>query len=111
MSSPSALVTGASRGIGLGIATRLAERGYALTVAARDPERLDAVAEELRAAGAPDVQAVAGDIADEDYLADSRRGARCRASRRSTRWSSTPASARPVRWRTSTLAASTSRSR
>ncbi len=64
----SALVTGASRGIGLGIATRLAQRGYALTVAARDPERLDAIAGRLRAAGAPDVQAVAGDIAVEDYL-------------------------------------------
>ena len=38
---PSALVTGASRGIGLGIATRLARRGHALTVAARDPERLE----------------------------------------------------------------------
>ncbi|MGB6051030.1 MAG: short-chain dehydrogenase, partial [Rhodococcus sp. (in: high G+C Gram-positive bacteria)] len=30
--SKSALVTGGSRGIGLGIATRLSELGYALTV-------------------------------------------------------------------------------
>jgi len=66
----SALVTGASRGIGLGIATRLASRGYALTVAARDPQRLDSVAEQLRIAGSPDVQALAGDIADEGYLCD-----------------------------------------
>jgi len=70
MTSQSALVTGASRGIGLGVATRLAHRGYALTVAARDPDRLDSVAGQLRAAGAPDVQALAGDIADEGYLID-----------------------------------------
>jgi len=70
LSPPSALVTGASRGIGLGIATRLAERGYGLTVSARDPERLGSVADRLLAAGASDVQALAGDIADEAYLGD-----------------------------------------
>ncbi len=60
----SALITGASRGIGLGIAHRLASQGYALTVTARDASRLDAVAGDLRAAGAPDVVAVAADMAD-----------------------------------------------
>jgi 3-oxoacyl-[acyl-carrier protein] reductase len=68
LSSRSALVTGASRGIGLGIATLLAERGYGLTIAARDPERLQSMAERLRTAGAPDVQALPGDIGDEPYL-------------------------------------------
>lgn len=63
-----ALVTGASRGIGLGIAHRLASLGYSLTVTARDAERLDAVAAELRAAGAPEVVPVAGDMADEDAV-------------------------------------------
>ncbi|MFC4604945.1 SDR family NAD(P)-dependent oxidoreductase [Rhodococcus kronopolitis] len=63
-----ALVTGASRGIGLGIATRLAGLGYSLTVTARDADRLDAVAVELRAAGAPQVIATAGDMADEDTV-------------------------------------------
>jgi short-subunit dehydrogenase len=63
-------VTGASRGIGLGIATRLAQRGYALTVAARDPHRLASVTEQLCAAGAREVQAVPGDIGDEGYLDD-----------------------------------------
>ena len=70
MSSRSALITGASRGIGLGIATRLAEHGYGLTLGARDPERLESVTQRLRNAGAPDVQAVAGDIANEAYLGD-----------------------------------------
>ncbi|MFJ6263258.1 SDR family NAD(P)-dependent oxidoreductase [Rhodococcus erythropolis] len=60
----SALITGASRGIGLGIATRLAEQGYDLTISARDPERLDAVARDLRAAGAKEVLVAAGDMAD-----------------------------------------------
>ena len=64
----SALVTGASRGIGAGIAEDLARRGLALTVAGRDPERLAAVAGTLREAGAPDVVALAGDMADEAHL-------------------------------------------
>lgn len=70
MINPSALVTGASRGIGLGIATRLAERGFATTISARDPERVDSVAKQLLAAGAPEVSAVAGDIGNESYLVD-----------------------------------------
>ncbi|QCQ92633.1 SDR family NAD(P)-dependent oxidoreductase [Rhodococcus sp. SGAir0479] len=65
----SALITGASRGIGLGIARRLAEQGYGLTITARDGARLDAVAADLRAAGAPDVVAVAADSADPDTAA------------------------------------------
>ena len=65
-----ALITGASRGIGLGIATRLAEQGYALTIASRDPQRLEVVAAQLRAAGSPTVQCAAGDIADDGYLGD-----------------------------------------
>jgi 3-oxoacyl-[acyl-carrier protein] reductase len=65
----SALVTGATRGIGLGIVRMLAARGYALTLGARDAERLTAVADELRALGAPHVHACAGDLADPDWPA------------------------------------------
>lgn len=62
----SALVTGASRGIGLGVATRLAQQGYGLTISARDPERLEKVAAQLREAGAAEVLPVAADLADAE---------------------------------------------
>lgn len=68
MTAPTALVTGASRGIGLGIANRLASQGYSLTIGARDEQRLGEVAESLRAAGAPRVVAVAGDMADPEAI-------------------------------------------
>lgn len=62
----SALVTGGSRGIGLGIATRMAQLGYSLTVTARNADALATVAEDLSAAGAPRVITVAADLADRD---------------------------------------------
>lgn len=65
-----ALITGASRGIGLGIAKRLASRGFALTISARDPERLAEAATALRTAGASDVVVVAVDMADPAASAD-----------------------------------------
>ncbi len=66
MAGKSALVTGGSRGIGLGIATRLAELGYSLTITARTQETLDAVEPTLRAAGAPHVVSVSADLADRE---------------------------------------------
>jgi NAD(P)-dependent dehydrogenase (short-subunit alcohol dehydrogenase family) len=44
-----ALVTGASRGIGLAIAAELARGGAAVTISSRKPDQIEAAAEELRA--------------------------------------------------------------
>src|SRR4051794_22412157 len=60
-----AIVTGASSGIGLAIAEMLGEEGYALTVAARRPEKLEAAADGLRAKGYA-VEVVAGPLGDEE---------------------------------------------
>ena len=67
MPDRAALVTGASSGIGLAIAHALGEEGHGLTVAARRPEKLDAAAEELRAAG-HDVEAVAANLTEEEEI-------------------------------------------
>jgi len=56
----SALVTGGSSGIGYAIARMLHEEGFALTLAARRPEKLEAAAAELGAA------AVAVDLRDAE---------------------------------------------
>ena len=64
MAQRAAIVTGGSSGIGLGIARVLGEEGYALTVAARRPEKLEEAVEGLRADGF-EVNAVSGNLADE----------------------------------------------
>lgn len=58
-----ALVTGASRGLGLVIARVLAARGYGLVIGARDPDALAAAADDL-SGDAAIVLPVAGDITD-----------------------------------------------
>ncbi|HZU65385.1 MAG TPA: SDR family oxidoreductase [Novosphingobium sp.] len=62
-----AMVTGASRGLGKAIARGLAGAGAALVMAARDAGRLEESADELRAAGAS-VRTIAFDLADLDAV-------------------------------------------
>src|SRR4051812_35684027 len=58
--SRAALVTGGSSGIGLAIARALHDDGFALTLASRRPEKVEAAAAEL------DALAVAADLSKED---------------------------------------------
>jgi NAD(P)-dependent dehydrogenase (short-subunit alcohol dehydrogenase family) len=69
MPNRAAIVTGASRGIGLALAETLADEGYALTVSARKPDTLQTAAERLRERGA-EVEAVEGNLADPDSIAE-----------------------------------------
>src|SRR5260370_10652896 len=63
-----AIVTGASRGIGLGIAAELVRRGARVCITARTPEPLAAAVAEL---GGPDAAiAVAGKADDDDHQAE-----------------------------------------
>jgi NAD(P)-dependent dehydrogenase (short-subunit alcohol dehydrogenase family) len=64
MAERAAIVTGASSGIGLAIARVLGEEGYALTVAARRPEKLEEAAAGLREDGF-EVNVVSGNLGDE----------------------------------------------
>jgi short-subunit dehydrogenase len=59
-----ALVTGASSGIGLELARALARRGHSLTLVARRLERLRALATELSLEHGVEVDVVAADLAD-----------------------------------------------
>jgi NAD(P)-dependent dehydrogenase (short-subunit alcohol dehydrogenase family) len=60
-----AIVTGASRGLGLALARALVERGWRLVIDARGGESLEAARASLARLG--DVVAVAGDVADESH--------------------------------------------
>jgi NAD(P)-dependent dehydrogenase (short-subunit alcohol dehydrogenase family) len=65
---PVAIITGASRGLGRGLARALAERHWSLVLDARGADDLAAVVGEL--AGAASVVGVAGDIADPSHRDD-----------------------------------------
>ena len=63
-----ALVTGASRGLGLALARALADRGWSLVIDARGAEALEAARDEL--ASSTRVVAVPGDVADAGHRRD-----------------------------------------
>jgi NAD(P)-dependent dehydrogenase (short-subunit alcohol dehydrogenase family) len=69
MARRAAIVTGASRGIGLALAETLADEGYDLTVAARTPATIEQAAEHLRGSGVA-VEFAAGNLADETLIKD-----------------------------------------
>jgi NAD(P)-dependent dehydrogenase (short-subunit alcohol dehydrogenase family) len=62
------LITGASSGIGQGLALEFARRGYGVAIAARRADRLEALAPQLRAAGATSVVLIPLDVADTDTI-------------------------------------------
>jgi len=62
-----ALVTGASRGIGKAIATKLAQLGSAVAVCARDAQALESASREIKNAGSP-VLAQAADVTDAGQI-------------------------------------------
>jgi NADP-dependent 3-hydroxy acid dehydrogenase YdfG len=63
-----AVITGASRGIGLAIAQRLGRMGAKLSICARDPEKLEAAANQLRGV-APGVFAAPVDVTRDEQIA------------------------------------------
>jgi NAD(P)-dependent dehydrogenase (short-subunit alcohol dehydrogenase family) len=60
-----ALITGASRGLGRALARALSERGWRLVIDARGVTELEAVADELR--DRTDVVAIPGEVSDETH--------------------------------------------
>jgi 3-oxoacyl-[acyl-carrier protein] reductase len=63
-----ALVTGASRGIGRAVCLRLARDGYDIVAVARDEEKLDALREEIEAGGVR-CRTIALDLTDPSAIA------------------------------------------
>lgn len=64
-----ALITGASSGIGATYADRLARRGYNLVLVARDLQRLEATAARLRAETGVEIDVLRADLTDSADLA------------------------------------------
>ena len=65
---PVALITGASRGLGLELARELARAGWRLVLTARGEDQLSRVAAEL--AGLTEVTALPGSVVDDDHRAE-----------------------------------------
>jgi NAD(P)-dependent dehydrogenase (short-subunit alcohol dehydrogenase family) len=67
LAEKAALITGGSSGIGLAIARALGAEGYALTISARRPEKLEQAAEGLRAEGL-EVESVPANMTSEEEV-------------------------------------------
>ena len=67
MPERAAIVTGASRGIGLALAEVLADEGYGVTLTARKADSLERAAADLRSRGAT-VEHIAANLADEEAI-------------------------------------------
>lgn len=63
-----AIVTGASRGLGKALAAALAEAGWDLVIDARDATELRAAAAELAGAGSTEIMAVEGDVTAPKHI-------------------------------------------
>ena len=67
LNGKTAVITGASRGLGKAMALALAAEGARIALVARDRERLDAVAAEIRAANGQAI-AIRADVTSEDQV-------------------------------------------
>jgi len=63
------IITGAASGIGLATAKRLGSEGSLVVIADIDQKKADAAAAAVKSAGAPDVLAIACDVAKEEDVA------------------------------------------